>query len=127
LKNAIWSWPLALAFLALLIYLFRSVPLLRSLHHANPLLYGLLAGALCGAIGGIGIRRGFVLVTLDERQHSRSGRRRIRAAVGAFLVGFFLVFLGLITHRWFTIVSGLIIGLIVWGVYYGLSKKKAEE
>ena len=127
LKNAIWSWPLAIALLALTIYLFRTAPFLRSLHHANPLVYGLLAGALCGAIIGIGGRRGLVFVKPDETQLGQSRRRRIRAVVGAVLVSLFLAILGFVTHRWYTIVSGLIIGLIVWSAYYGLSKNKAEE
>ncbi len=124
-KNAVWSWPLAAAILMLAVWLFRNVPVLHSLYHSDPLIYGLLAGAICGAIIGIGGRRGYVLVKLEETQQAPSHHRiwKIVAAVCAFA---FLIVLGFITHRWRTIIVGAIIGVAVWALFYFSAQKYAK-
>jgi hypothetical protein len=109
----------------LVVWLFRNVPILHSLYHINPLIYGLLAGAIGGLIGGLGIRRGFVLVKLEETRHAPSGRR-IWKVMAAACVAALLIALGFIIHRWRTVILGSIIGLAVWALFYFSAQKNAK-
>lgn len=109
----------------LAVWLFRNVPILHSLYHDNPLIYGLLAGAICGAIIGVGMRRGYDLVKLEETQHVPSHHRIWKAVAAACAVAFLIV-LGFITHRWRTVILGSVIGLAVWAMFYLSAQKNAK-
>lgn len=117
-KNAIWSWPLTFALLAAVIFLFRNLPLLRSLRHDNLLLYVLLAGPLSGSIIGLGARRGFVLIGAEEAELARYSRRWIRRGISIACTVAFWAFLGFYTNRWGAIFAMATISLIISTLFF---------
>lgn len=113
---AIWIWPLAAALLVGSIHVLR-----KFIYHKAPAIYLLLVILLLGPFF-IVLRKGWILVNIDEVQAQQSAVHKWIIPTCGLLITSFL--LGYYTHDWLNVAIGLTVGLIVWALFYHSSKMR---
>jgi len=126
-KAALLSFPLAVIVLLLFKYTVRTVSWIRTFHHGHEAIYGGIAGLLAGLIMLIGISRGSHLVVADGVKPAEiDGRRPWKIVVGLLCIGFVVVH-GYIKYGWFDIVLSVVLGLLIYSLYYFYSSKEVHN
>ena len=114
--SAIWIWPLTVASFAALIYVLRNF-----LYRKFPVLYILIVIVLFAPFF-IALRRGSKLHPIEETQALQHGKHKWIIPISVIVICGFL--LGYLTQDWVNVAIGIVIGLIVWALYYYFSAKK---
>ncbi len=112
----IWLWPLAAAYLVGSSYVLRKFidPIAPAI---SILLFILLLVPFF-----VVLRKGSILVNIDEIMVQQSGARKWLMPMCCILI--IALLLGYCTHNWLNAVIGLTVGLIVWSLFYYSSRKR---
>ena len=113
---AIWIWPLAAAFLI------GSIQVLRKFIDPIAPAISILLTILLFVPFFIALRKGKILVNIDEIPVQQSGTHKWIMPMCGILISAFLF--GYYTRNWLNVAIGLTVGLIVWALFYHSSKRR---
>ena len=112
--SAVWIWPLSLCLFIVIIYILRT----HLFYQLPLLLYTAVVGISLIPVF-IGIRRGFKLVKVDDRDTKQS--RPYKWLIPISGLALFSLAIGYYTRDWLNVVIGITIGLIVWALFYSFA------
>ena len=116
-KSAIWIWPITICYFLAMTYLLRPL--------GSTLLYILIVLLVVLLPFFIGLRRGFILVSVDHNKIEKN--RFLKWILPATFIILFSLLFAYYTHDWINVFIGVIIGLLAWAFFYYFSGKKITD
>lgn len=115
-KTALWSLPVTFSAIALAVYFLRPlVTISPALSVGSVIISAIL-------ILRIGVSQSVELVKIEDAPQANKMNKWI--ALG--LLPTFFVLLGLITHRWISVLCGIVSFFLVHGIFFLLEKKEPK-
>ncbi len=120
-KSALISWPMVALYMGLIYYAART-DFLRIIYRNAWWLYFWIVFTIFLIPLFLGIRRGFKLVKVeDDKQVKRTSLRKWLLIIGVTL---FLGLFGYYTKNWLNVIIGIVVGTVVYAVFYHFRQKK---